>query len=103
MILEDLGKEHFKSQDFPKIIDMIISLQNIEYSKERIPIYTQKLIYEEMIGFLNNFLLKFIGINVSEEEEKFILDFCTEISKKLFNSENKCFIHKDLKSFLFRN
>ena len=96
MILEDLGKEHFKSKDFPEIIDMIISLQNIEYNKERIPIYTQKLIYEEMIGFLNNFLLKFIGINVSEEEEKFILDFCTEISKKLFNSENKCFIHKDL-------
>ena len=96
MILEDLGKEHFKSKDFPEIIDMIISLQNIEYNKERIPIYTQKLIYEEMIGFLNNFLLKFIGINISEEEEKFILDFCTEISKKLFNSENKCFIHKDL-------
>ena len=96
IILEDLGIEHFKSKNFNDFINIIFTLQNIDYKNLNIPLYTQNLIYEEMSGFLNNFLIKFLDIKLSTEEEKYILEFCSETSKKLFESKNKCFVHKDL-------
>ena len=96
MILEDLGTEHFKSKDFLKIIDIIISLQDIDYYDKNIPIYSKELIYEEMIGFLYNFIQQFLEIKITKEEEEYIISFCDDTSKRIFKSENKCFLHKDL-------
>jgi len=99
IILEDLGIEHFKSKNFNDFINIIFTLQNIDYKNLNIPLYTQNKIYEEMSGFLNKFLIKFLDIKLSTEEEKYILEFCSETSKKLFESKNKCLVHKDLNPF----
>ena len=96
LVLEDLGNEHFKSENYKDLVEIIISLQNIDYKKEKIKIYSQNLIYEEMKGFLDNFLIKLLNIKLENTEEKYILDFISKISNTLFNSPNKCFVHKDM-------
>ena len=105
IILEDLGTEHFKSENYKEIIEIIISLQNIDYKNIKIDLYPEELIYEEMKGFLDNFLIKLLNIKLEKTEEKYILDLCSAISNKLFNSKNKCFVHKDMNpsNILFRN
>ena len=96
LILEDLGIEHFKSENYKDLVEIIISLQNIDYKNQSINIYSQNLIYEEMKGFLDNFLIKLLNIKLENAEEKYILDFISIIPNTLFNSPNKCFVHKDM-------
>lgn len=91
-VLNDKNQQHL----YTDAIDSLIKMQKF-IKKDLCQNYTQKILFDEMVLFIEWYLKKYKKYNLSRKQEEELTTYFAKISEKVSNQE-RFFVHRDYHS-----